>query len=463
MTDEAKALSEQLLMKQENAYRVMTMEEKEKMEAYAAGYMRFLDDSKTEREAVTAGVAFAEEHGFKPYALGDKVEKGGKYYYNNRGKALYLFRIGSESLENGIRISASHIDSPRLDLKPRPLYEDSGLGYMKTHYYGGIKKYHWVATPLALHGVIVKKDGSSVTVCIGEKDDDPVFYISDLLPHLSKDQNSKTMAAGIPAEKLNVIVGTEPLEGADGDAVKLNVMRLINEAYGVTEADFLSAELSFVPATKAREIGLDRSLIGGYGHDDRVCSYPALTAIAEAEGSAHTVMAILADKEEVGSGGNTGMQSGVFLDIIDELSKCLGANFNKVKANSKCLSADVNAAYDPNFGDVYERRNSCFMNQGVVLTKYTGSGGKSGTNDASAEFVGFVRNIFDEEKIVWQTGELGKVDQGGGGTVAIYISTKNIDVVDLGVPVLSMHSPFECISKADLYMTHRAFLAFNMK
>lgn len=425
--------------------------------------MQFLDAAKTEREAVKAGVAYAEAHGFKPYALGDAVEKGGKYYYNNRGKALYLFRIGSESLENGIRISASHIDSPRLDLKPRPVYEDSGLGYMKTHYYGGIKKYQWVATPLALHGVIVKKDGSSVNVCVGEKDDDPIFYISDLLPHLSKDQNAKSMSAGIPGEKLNVIVGTEPLEGADGDAVKLNVLRLLDERYGITEADFLSAELCFVPAAKAKEVGFDRSLIGGYGHDDRVCSYPALTAIIEAEGSVHTVMAILADKEEVGSGGNTGMQSGIFLDIMEELSNAMGANFRKVKAASKCLSADVNAAYDPNFAEVYERRNSCTVGGGVVLTKYTGSGGKSGTNDASAEFVGFVRGIFDEEKVVWQTGELGKVDQGGGGTVAIYISTKNIDVVDLGVPVLSMHSPYECISKADLYMTHRAFLAFNLK
>ena len=465
MTDEVKALSEQLLLKKKGAYEVMTAEDKEAMEAYAKGYMTFLDASKTEREAVKQGVALAEAAGFKPYTLGEKVEVGGKYYLNNRGKALYIFRIGSESLEKGVRVSAAHIDSPRLDLKPRPLYEDSGMGYFKTHYYGGIRKYQWVTIPLALHGVVVKKGGESVEIAVGDDAGDPVFYITDLLPHLAKDQNGRTLGTAIPGEKLNVLVGASPLEGADSDSVKLQVMKLLNEKYGITESDFLSAELSFVPAFNSREIGFDRALIGGYGHDDRVCAYPAITAMigAAEQDTPHTVMAILADKEEVGSGGNTGMQSGIFLDLIEELSKSLGANFNVVKAHSKCLSADVNAAFDPDFGEVYERRNACTVNGGVVLTKYTGSGGKSGTNDASAEFVGEVRDIFDAEKVVWQTGELGKVDQGGGGTVAIYISTKNIDVVDLGVPVLSMHAPWECISKADLYMTHRAFLAFNVK
>ena len=458
---DAKKLKEELLFEKKTAYKVMTDEEKEKMEAYAGDYIKFLDSSKTEREAVRTGVAMLKKKGYKPYKLGDKVKAGGKYYYDNRGKALYAFRIGSESLEEGIRISAAHIDSPRLDLKPNPLYEDSEIGYLKTHYYGGIKKYQWTAIPLALHGVIVKKNGKKVEICIGEKSDDPIFYISDLLPHLAKDQMARTMREGIPGEKLNVIIGSTPYDLSPDGSVKLHMMQLLNEKYGIVESDFRSAEIEVVPAFKAREVGFDRSLIAGYGHDDRVCAHPALRALIDTEDSVHTVMAILADKEEVGSGGNTGMQSGVFLDIIDELSRSLGANFNIVKSNSKCLSADVNAAYDPNFAEVYESKNSCFVNGGVVLTKYTGSGGKSSSNDASAEFCGYVSSLFDKENVVWQIGELGKVDQGGGGTVAIYISSKNIDVVDLGVPVLSMHAPYECISKADLYNTYKSFCAFN--
>ena len=459
--EEAKTLKEQLLFKKKNAYEVMDDAQKKEMEAYAADYMRFIDASKTEREAVKTGVAMLKKHGFTAYKLGDPVKKGGKYYFNNRGKALYAFRIGKESLEKGIRISAAHIDSPRLDLKPNPLYEEAEIGYFKTHYYGGIKKYQWTTIPLAIHGVVARKDGSVVEVEIGEKDDDPIFYISDLLPHLGKDQMSKSLSEGIPGEKLNVIIGSTPYDLSADGGVKLHMMQLLNERYGITERDFQSAELSVVPANKAREVGFDRSFIAAYGHDDRVCAHPALRAITDTDDSKHTVMAILADKEEVGSGGNTGMQSGIFLDIIEEISKSLGANFNVVKNNSKCLSADVNAAYDPNFADVYELRNACTANGGVVLTKYTGSRGKSGTNDASAEFVGYVASLFDKAKVLWQIGELGKVDQGGGGTVAIYISSKNIDVVDLGVPVLSMHAPYECIAKADLYMTYLSFCAFN--
>ena len=458
---DAKTLKEELLYERKTAYKVMTEEEKAQIEPYAKDYIKFLDSSKTEREAVKTGIAMLKKKGFKPYALGDKVKKGGKYYYDNRGKALYAFRIGSESLEEGIRISAAHIDSPRLDLKPNPLYEESEIGYFKTHYYGGIKKYQWPTLPLAIHGVIVKKDGTKVEICIGEKDDDPIFYISDLLPHLAKDQMARSMREGIPAEKLNLIIGSTPYDLSAEGTVKLHMMQLLNEKYGIVESDFRAAELEVVPALKAREVGFDRSLIAGYGHDDRVCAHPAIRALMDTDESVHTVMAILADKEEVGSGGNTGMQSGVFLDIIEELSKALGANFNVVKSNSKCLSADVNAAYDPNFADVYESKNTCVINGGVVLTKYTGSGGKSGSNDASAEFIGYVSSLFDKENVVWQTGELGKVDQGGGGTVAIYISSKNIDVVDLGVPVLSMHAPYEAISKADLYNTYKSFCAFN--
>ena len=462
MSEEIKELKEALLFKQKMTFEVMTEDEKKDSDEYAKGYMSFLDSSKTERECVTTTVKLVQEKGYKSYKMGDKLEVGGKYYYNNRGKSIYVFRIGSEDLEKGIRVSASHIDSPRLDLKPHPLYEESGIGYFKTHYYGGIKKYQWVTLPLALHGVVIKKDGTSVDITIGEDDSDPVLYISDLLPHLAKDQMSRTAGSFIPGEKLNVMLGTIPMKDAGSDGVKLALMKLLNEKYGIIEEDFTSAELEIVPALKAREIGLDRSLIGAYGHDDRVCSYPAVSAILDSEQSEHTVMAVLADKEEIGSGGNSGMKSSIFIDLIDEMCRSFGKDINVVKANTKCLSADVNAAYDPNYSDVYEKGNACLINGGVVLTKYTGSGGKSGTNDCNAEFVGFVRRIFDKENVVWQTGELGKVDQGGGGTVAVYISEKNIDVVDLGVPVLSMHAPYECISKNDLYMTYRAFRAFNI-
>ncbi len=451
-------LKDNILFKAKNVYDVMDDSELEKMEVFTKNYMKFLDAAKTEREAVKEGIALAVAKGFKEYTFGAEVKAGDKFYFNNHGRELFLFIIGSESLENGIRISAAHIDSPRIDLKQHPLYEDSGMAFFKTHYYGGIKKYQWVATPLAIHGTIMKANGETIDIVVGENDDDPVFYIDDLLPHLASAQSSRPARDAIQGEQLNILIGSKPLN-ADGE-IKLAIMKLLNEKYGIVESDFISAELSMVPAFKAREIGFDRSLIGGYGHDDRVCSYPALAAILEKEAPVHTLMAILADKEEVGSGGNTGMKSYAFIDIIASLSKTLGANEYTVRYNSKCLSADVNAAYDPNFGDVYESRNSSFINRGVVMTKYTGSGGKSGTSDASAEFVGFVRNMFDKAGIVWQTGELGKVDAGGGGTVAVYIAEKNIDVVDLGVPVLSMHAPYEVISKADIYMAYKAFLTF---
>ncbi len=460
MTDnEIKELKKQLLSEKKNVYSYLDAAEEEKMNGFAKEYSAFLDSAKTEREAVNFAVSFAKENGFTQYTLGQTVEKGGKYYYNNRGKEIFLFVIGNDSIENGIRISAAHIDSPRIDLKQHPLYEEGEMGFFKTHYYGGIKKYQWTAIPLALHGIVIKADGSEVNIEIGENDTDPVFYINDLLPHLAKDQVTKSLGEGIPGEKLNILIGSKPL--AEGKNIKLALMKLINEKYGIVEDDFISAELTVVPAFKARDVGFDRSLIAGYGHDDRVCSYPALRAIAEIENPANTVMAVLADKEEVGSGGVSGMQSEIFCDIIRNLSEALGANESVVRANSKCLSADVNAAYDPNFGEVYEYKNSSFINHGVVMTKYTGSRGKSGTSDADAEFVGYVRNIFDKEGVIWQTGELGKVDQGGGGTVAIYIANKNISTVDLGVPVISMHAPYEVISKADLYMTFKAFKAFN--
>ena len=457
--NEIKELRESIMSKDKNVYSYLNGEDEKLLSEFAKDYADFLNRSKTEREAVDFAVNAAKEAGFKPYSFGQNIKAGDKFYYNNRGKQIILFVIGTDNIENGINISAAHIDSPRIDLKQHPLYEDGEMAFFKTHYYGGIKKYQWTTIPLSLHGKVIKADGSEVDIIIGEDDNDPVFYINDLLPHLAKDQVSKSLAEGIPGEKLNLLVGSKPLE--DGKDIKVAVMKLINEKYGIVEDDFISAELSAVPAFKARDIGFDRSLIGGYGHDDKVCAYPALRAIIDGGVPKNTAMVILADKEEVGSGGATGMQCDVFTDIIADISASLGANEHTVRANSKCLSADVNAAFDPNFADVYESRNSSYVNRGVVMTKFTGSRGKSGTSDATAEFVGYVRKIFNENGIVWQTGELGKVDQGGGGTVAVYIAGKNIDVVDLGVPVISMHAPYEVISKADLYMTYKAFLAFN--
>lgn len=454
-------LKEKILSKHKHTYEVMTESECEESINFAEDYMKFMDAAKTEREAVSVLVKEAESKGFVSYKLGDKVVKGGKYYYNNRDKSLFMFVIGSENIENGIRVSAAHIDSPRVDLKQCPLYEDEKIAYFKTHYYGGIKKYQWTTIPLALHGVVTKKDGTTVTITIGEDPSDPVLYISDLLPHLAGNQMSQTMKEGIKGEALNLILGTKPYNNEyKADHVKLNAMNYLYEKYGITEDDLLTAELCAVPAYKARFVGLDRSLIGAYGHDDRVCAYPAAMAVMQAENPLHTVMTVLADKEETGSNGVSGMQCFVFHDIIKSISNALGADESIVRSNSMCLSADVNAAFDPNFADVYERRNSSYLNRGVIMTKYTGGGGKSGTSDASAEFIGKLRKLLDDANVLWQTGELGKIDQGGGGTVAMYIAKLNIETVDLGVPVISMHAPYEVISTNDLYMTMRAFSAF---
>ncbi len=427
---------------------------------YARGYMTYLDSAKTERESVTLSIAMAEAQGYVPYTFGAPLKAGEKYYYNNRGRALYLFRVGSEPIENGMRISAAHVDNPRLDVKQSPLYEDGGMAFFKTRYYGGIRKYQWVTVPLALHGVVVKKDGETVNVVIGEDEGDPVLYINDLLPHLAQEQSKAPLGSAIPAESLNLLLGTRPYPGCEKDAIRLNVMSILHEKYGITEEDFLSADLSAVPAAKARDIGLDRSLIGAYGHDDRVCAYPSLTALFNTDDSTHTVMVILADKEEIGSDGDTGMQCELMLDLIHEISAALGGDPAVVKANSKCLSADVTACFDPNFPEVYDRRNVSMINCGVAMSKYTGHGGKVGTNDASAEYVAWIRRIMADAGVIWQAGDMGKNDVGGGGTVAKYISKHNIQTVDLGVPVISMHAPIEVISKADLYTAHQAFTAF---
>ena len=428
---------------------------------YAPGYMKYLDSAKTEREAVTVSIAMAEAEGYIPYTFGMPLTAGGKYYYNNRGRNLYLFRIGSEPINNGMRIIASHVDVPRIDVKQCPLYEDGGMAFFKTHYYGGIRKYQWVTIPLALHGVVVKADGTVVNVCIGEDPSDPVIYINDLLPHLGRDQSARPLGSAIPAESLNLLMGSRPVPGGEGgNAIRLNVLSILNEKYGITEEDFLSADLSAVPAAKARDVGLDRSLIGAYGHDDRVCAYPSMTALFGTDDSAHTAIVILADKEEIGSEGNTGLQCDLLIDIMEEITKAMGGHFNTVKINSKCLSSDVSACFDPNFPEVFERRNASMLNCGVAMSKYTGSGGKGGTNDAPAEFIAWIRGIMADAGVIWQTGELGKTDVGGGGTVAKYIANHNIETVDLGVPVIAMHAPYEIISKADLYTAHQAFVAF---
>ena len=457
---ELEKLKEKLFYKKENAFNVSNEKESERVNNYAEGYKSFLDNAKTEREAVKEAIKMLSKEGFKEYKLGDKIEKGKRYYLNNREKSLFAFVAGTESVENGIRICAAHIDSPRLDLKQHPMFENEGFAYLKTHYYGGIRKYQWVTIPLALHGVVTTIDGENVEITIGEDENDPVFCITDLLPHLAREQSQKPLGTAHSGESLNLLIGSEPLDGAEEDKVKFNMLKILNDRYGITESDFVSAELTAVPAGKARDLGLDRSMIAAYGHDDRVCSYPSLTAIMECKDSKHTLMCILADKEEIGSEGVSGMKCRLIVDLIEEISKSLGGNPNVVRANSMCLSADVSAAYDPMYPDVFEKRNSAIINCGVVMNKYTGGGGKSSTNDASAEYVGRIRKIFKDAGVIWQTAELGKIDVGGGGTVAMYIANQNINTVDLGVAVLSMHAPLEVIAKNDLYQTHKALVAF---
>ena len=456
----AESKKDLLCYKKTNFYEVATPEQIDAAYEYAKDYMKYLDASKTEREAVTTSIELAKAQGYVPYTFGMDMQVGGKYYYNNRGRSLFLFRIGSAPVQEGIRICAAHIDSPRLDLKQSPLYEDGGFGFFKTRYYGGIRKYQWVATPLALHGVVIKQDGTTVQITIGEDDADPVLYINDLLPHLGQNQNSQPLGTAIPAENLNILLGSRPLEGEESGKIKMNILKLLNEKYGIVEADFLSADLSLVPAAKARDVGLDRSLIGSYGHDDRVCAYPALTALFENPDAARSTMVILADKEEIGSDGDTGMQCELLLDLLYEIAKAFGANFGQMKANSICMSADVTACYDPNFAEVFDSKNVSRINCGICMCKYTGHGGKVATNDASAELVAFIRRIMAKNEVIWQAGDMGKNDLGGGGTVAKYISKHNIPTVDMGVPVIAMHSPFEIVSKADVYTAHKAFAAF---
>lgn len=423
---------------------------------FAEGYKTYLSASRTERLAVREAVKLAEAKGFRAWEPGEPVKPGDKIYMVNRGKAMTLAVIGRRSLDEGVRLAAAHVDNPRLDLKQHPLYEDSEMAFFKTHYYGGIKKFYWVATPLAIVGTIVRKDGSVLDVSLGLEPGEPRFVITDLLIHLAGDQMKKTAADFIPGESLNVLLGTRP-DGEEGsDRVKLAVMKLLNEKYGIIEADLLSSELCVVPADEVADLGLDRSLVGGFGHDDRVCAYAELMAILDTEAPERTAVCLFADKEEVGSVGVTGMNSQNFEYFMEGLCKALGGDLRRCFHNTLCLSADVCNAFDPNFPETADKRNNAKLNHGVGIIKFTGSRGKSGSNDASAELVGRVRRMLDEAGVAWQMGELGKVDQGGGGTVASITAMRDIDTIDAGVPVLNMHAPFEVIAKADLYMTYRA-------
>ena len=458
---EVELLKEQLLHEKKNGALKIDDKRIEAADEFCKDYIKFLNQAKTEREAVKYTVAAAKAAGFTEFDKTKQYQPGDRVYRCNREKAVLLAVMGKKGTKEGVRIAAAHIDSPRLDLKPNPLYEANELALFKTHYYGGIKKYQWTAIPLSLHGRIVKKDGAYVDVRLGEEEGDPCFCVTDLLPHLASEQMNKTLSKGIAGEDLNILVGSRPFRADKGsELVKLNIMKCLNEKYGITEADFLSAELELVPAFRASDLGFDRSMIGGYGHDDRVCAYPALIAAMNCKAPEKTVITVLADKEEVGSDGNTGLNSSYLKYFIADLASLDGLEGRDVLSKSTCLSADVNAAFDPTFASAYEAANSCYINNGVVITKYTGSGGKGGTSDASAEFIAQVRLMLDKKDVLWQAGELGKVDGGGGGTVAKYIANLNVDVVDVGVPVLSMHAPYEVVSKIDVYMAYEAFLAF---
>ncbi len=458
---DAKELAKELLNDRTHGAAKVGAKELGKADKFAEGYKAFLNAAKTERETVTWAVKAAEEAGFVPFDPEKKYKAGDKVYYNNRGKAMCLAVIGKKGAKKGVRIAAAHIDCPRIDLKPIPLYEASELALLKTHYYGGIKKYQWTAIPLSMHGKIVRKDGSEITVNVGEKPEDPQFCITDILPHLGKDQMAKKLGEAFTGEDLNVLVGSLPLTDGEGEQLfKLNIMNILHQQYGIVESDLISAEIEFVPAFKAVDIGFDRSMIGAYGHDDRVCAYPALEAIFKCKTPEYTSITVLADKEEIGSVGNTGLASEFLNYFVADLAAAEGLEARHVYSKSTCLSADVTAAYDPNYASAYEAGNSCYLNRGVGVAKYTGSRGKGGSNDANAELVGFVRRVFDNNDVLWQIGELGKVDQGGGGTVALDISRMNADVIDVGVPVLSMHAPFEVVSKLDVYMAYKAFKAY---
>jgi len=447
-------------MKHESGWKKKSKEEVADLFEFSEGYKRFLDHAKTEREAVRVIQGALSSHGF----TGDWSQ--GRVYRINRGKEIIAFVRGRQSPADGFNIVVAHIDAPRLDLKQNPLYEDVDLGLLKTHYYGGIKKYQWVAIPLAIHGIVVKTDGREIDLAIGENEDEPVFSIDDLLPHLSrKTQDEKKLSEAIDGEKLTVLFGSIPIEGEEKEAVKKGILTVLQDKYGIEEEDFVSAEIEVVPAFKARDVGIDRSMVGAYGQDDRVSAYALLKAISEVPDLQRPCLAIFVDKEEIGSEGNTSMRSHFFHVFIDEMCEGLKLNnsealIRKMLFQSKALSADVNGAVNPTFQDVHEKQNACYLGQGLCITKFTGHGGKVGANDANAEYVAAIRKIFNDEGILWQTGELGKIDEGGGGTVAKFLAEYGMDIIDCGTPILTMHSPFEISSKLDVYETYRALKAF---
>ncbi len=466
MSEKAKQLKEMLFNKKECGVDFMTDDELKECDDFCEGYKDFLYTCKTEREVAAWVENLAQANGFQSFdEFGDALEPGEKVYYMNRGKAIILCVKGKRSIKDGVRISAAHIDSPRLDLKQCPVYEQEGLGYFKTHYYGGIKKYQWTVIPLSLHGRICKNDGTFVDVRVGEEKGEPKFCITDILPHLCADQLTRKANELVKGEELNVVIGSRPFkDDEESERIKLNLLSILYEKYGIVERDFLSAELELVPAFTVDDIGFDRSMIGGYGHDDRVCSYPALQAILNIDDAPeYTAITVLTDKEETGSDGNTGLNSSYLKYFIEDLARLEGYEGRDVLRNSKCLSADVNAAYDPTWSTPFEKNNSSFINNGVCVTKFTGSRGKSGTSDASAEYASWVKTLLEENHVLWQTGELGKVDAGGGGTVAMYIANMDVDTIDVGVPVLSMHAPYEVVAKVDVYMAYKAFLTFFTK
>ena len=466
MSEKTKQLIEMLFNQKKNGIDVFTEDELNACDEFCEGYKEFLGTHKTEREVAAYVEDVAQKNGFVKFdEFGGALNAGDKVYYANRGKAIILCVKGKRSIKDGVRISAAHIDSPRLDLKQCPIYEQDGVGYFKTHYYGGIKKYQWTTIPLSLHGRICKADGSFVDVKIGEEPGEPKFCITDILPHLGGEQMQRKANEIVKGEELNVVIGSRPFKDDDeSERIKLNLLSLLYEKYGIVERDFLSAELELVPAYTVDDIGFDRSMIGGYGHDDRVCSYPALQAILDIdEAPEYTAITVLTDKEETGSDGNTGLNSSYLKYFVEDLARLEGFEGRDVLRNSKCLSADVNAAYDPTWSTVFEKNNASFINNGVCVTKFTGARGKSGTSDASAEFCAWVGNLLDENGVLWQTGELGKVDGGGGGTVAMYIANMDVDTIDVGVPVLSMHAPYEIVSKIDVYSAYKAFLTFFTK
>lgn len=452
----------ELFYQPKNGYDRIDTEERLVMEQYAEEYKKFLNEARTEREAVKLAVEMAEAQGFVPYERGMEMAPGTKIYFNNRGKSLILAVMGEQPLENGCVIAGAHVDAPRLDLKQQPLTEQDELAYFRTHYYGGIKKYQWVTIPLELHGVVVLQSGETVDVVIGRDPEDPQLVITDLLPHLGADQSQKKLGEAITGEGLKLLIGSVPYDVPGKDRVKLAIMSILNDKYGITEEDFLSAELCAVPAMEVRDIGLDRSMIGGYGHDDRSCAFAELKAILELDTPPRTAVCILADKEEIGSDGVTGMQSHAFDMFMEDLCAEQNIPLRRCFEKSFCISADVCNGYDPLYPEVSEKSNNAQMNYGMGICKYTGSRGKSGTSDASAETVAYLRRIFAQAGVVWQMAELGKVDQGGGGTIAKYMANRNIETIDAGVPVLSMHAPFEVVAKFDCYMTYKGVAAAYM-